>query len=140
MSPEKQIKSFGGLFLVIDGQIRPMIRATAAYHASIYATNLMNEAVEQQLELVRDAQLVVISQTEQTNITSVTLDMMCIKQIKTGITERILQELSSEETEIVNKLWPYLDISPIASQEDVKKYPRRPPPPGFPLLFHKNLL
>lgn len=92
---------FGGLFLVIDGQIRPMIRATAAYHASIYATNLMNEAVEQQLELVRDAQLVVISQNEQTNITSVTLDMMRINQIKTGITERILQELSSEETEIV---------------------------------------
>jgi sporulation protein YunB len=92
---------FGGLFLVIDGQIRPMIRATAAYHASIYATNLMNEAVEQQLELVRDAQLVVISQNEQTKITSVTLDMMRINQIKTGITERILQELSSEETEIV---------------------------------------
>lgn len=92
---------FCGLFLVIDGQIRPMIRATAAYHASIYATNLMNEAVEQQLELVRDSQLVVISQNEQTNITSVTLDMMRINQIKTGITERILQELSSEETEIV---------------------------------------
>ena len=92
---------FSVLFLVIDGQIRPMIRATAAYHASIYATNLMNEAVEQQLELVRDAQLVVISQNEQTNITSVTLDMMRINQIKTGITERILQELSSEETEIV---------------------------------------
>lgn len=92
---------FCGLFLVIDGQIRPMIRATAAYHASIYATNLMNEAVEQQLELVWDSQLVVISQNEQTNITSVTLDMMRINQIKTGITERILQELSSEETEIV---------------------------------------
>ncbi len=88
-------------FLLIDGQIRPMIRATAAYHASIYATNLMNEAVEQQLEQVQDAQLVLIDQNEQTNITSVTVDMMRINQIKTGITERILQELSSEETEIV---------------------------------------
>lgn len=91
----------GGLFLVIDGQIRPMIRATAAYHASIYATNLMNEAVEAELEQLQDAQLVHIEQNEQTSITSVTLDMLRINQIKTGITERILLELSSEETEVV---------------------------------------
>ena len=89
------------LFSVIDGQIRPMIRATAAYHASIYATNLMNEAVANELEKVKDAQLVIIEQNEQTNITSVTLDMMRINQIKTGITDQILEDLSSEETEIV---------------------------------------
>ncbi len=90
----------GGV-LLIDRQIRPMIRATAAYHASIYATNLMNEAVENELEQVQGSQLVLIEQNEQTNITSVTLDMMRINQIKTGITQRILEELSSEETEIV---------------------------------------
>ena len=89
------------VFLLIDWQIRPMIRATAAYHASIYATNLMNEAVEQELEKVQGLQLVQINQNEVTNITSVTLDMLRINQIKTGITERILIELSSEETEIV---------------------------------------
>lgn len=89
------------IFLLVDWQIRPMIRATAAYHASIYATNLMNEAVEAELEEVKDVNLVLIEQNESTNITSVTLDMMRINQIKTGITERILKELSSEETEIV---------------------------------------
>ncbi len=89
------------LFLLIDWQIRPMIRATAAYHASIYATNLMNEAVEEELKKVQGFQLVQISQNEKTNITSVTLDMLQINQIKTGITERILIELSSEETEVV---------------------------------------
>lgn len=90
-----------GGFLLIDWQVRPMIRATAAYHASIYATNLMNEAVENELEHFQDEQLVIIDQNEKTNITSVTLDMMRINQIKTGITEQILQELSSEETEVV---------------------------------------
>ena len=90
-----------GLFLLIDWQVRPMIRATAAYHASIYATNLMNEAVEAELASIQDAQLVTINQNEKTNITSVTLDMLRINQIKTGITERILRELSSEETEVV---------------------------------------
>ncbi len=89
------------LFLILDWQVRPMIRATAAYHASIYATNLMNEAVEHELQKVQGLQLVKIEQNEKTNITSVTLDMMRINQIKTGITERILQELSSEEMEIV---------------------------------------
>ncbi len=89
------------MFLVLDWQVRPMIRATAAYHASIYATNLMNEAVEHELEQVQGSQLVLIEQNEKTNITSVTLDMMKINQIKTGITERILEELSSEETEVV---------------------------------------
>ena len=78
-----------------------MIRATAAYHASIYATNLMNEAVEQELRKVQGIQLVRIDQNEATNITSVTLDMLRINQIKTGITEHILIELSSEETEVV---------------------------------------
>lgn len=90
-----------GGFLLIDCQIRPMIRATAAYHASIYATNLMNKAVENELEHFQDEQLVLIEQNESTNITSVTLDMMRINQIKTGITEQILKELSSEETEVV---------------------------------------
>ena len=45
--------------------------------------------------------MVQISQNEKTNITSVTLDMLRINQIKTGITEQILIELSSEKTEIV---------------------------------------
>ena len=89
------------IFLLVDWQIRPMIRATAAYHASIYATNLMNEAVEQELRKVQGIQLVRIDQNEATNITSVTLDMLRINQIKTGITEHILIELSSEETEVV---------------------------------------
>ncbi len=88
-------------FLTIDKQIRPMIRATAAYHASIYATDLMNEAVEQELEKIQNEKLVFIEQNEQTGISSVTLDMLRINQIKTGITESILHELSSEETEIV---------------------------------------
>ena len=92
------IMTAAALFLIIDWQIRPMIRATAAYHASFYATNLMNEAVEQELEKVQGIQLVQISQNEKTNITSVTLDMLRINQIKTGITEQILIELSSEET------------------------------------------
>lgn len=95
------IMTAAALFLIIDWQIRPMIRATAVYHASIYATNLMNEAVEQELAKVQGIQLVQISQNEKTNITSVTLDMLRINQIKTGITEQILIELSSEETEIV---------------------------------------
>ncbi len=90
-----------GSWFLLDWQIRPMFRATAAYHASIYATNLMNEAVEHELEQVQNANLVLIEQNEKTNITSVTLDMMRINQIKTGITERILRELSSEETEVV---------------------------------------
>lgn len=90
-----------GLLIFAGGKIRPMLSATAAYHASVYATDLMNEAVKAELEKLQGQELVHIQHNEMTNITSVTLDMLRINQLKTGVTKRIMEELRSEEEEIV---------------------------------------
>lgn len=90
-----------GLLIFTGQNIRPMLSATAAYHASVYATDLMNEAVKAELEKLQGQELVHIQHNEMTNITSVTLDMLRINQLKTGVTKRIMEELRSEEEEIV---------------------------------------
>lgn len=89
------------LLVLLDGKIRPIIRTSAAFQANIYAAQLMNEAVSKELEHVPESSIVTLIRDENENITSVSLNVLQVNAIKTGISRRILDELNSIDNQIV---------------------------------------
>lgn len=89
------------LLVLVDGQIRPMIRAAASYQASIYATELMNDAVSRALDNKNSEEFVDLIHDQENNVTSVSINMVAVNQLKTTVTAEILKKLDQNDERIV---------------------------------------
>lgn len=92
----------GGLWL-LDSQTRPVIQTMAAYQARVFATQAMNQAVQQVLDRQQldYESLVQLSYDQQGQVASIQTDMLRLNQLKADITQAVSQRMQLLKTQSV---------------------------------------
>lgn len=93
-----------GIFAAVDAQIRPMIKAMAAYQAKVYATRVINEATDSQLGAseVQYETLVRVSTDNSGRVTSVQTDMVKLNLLKAAMTSAASEQLSLLQNQTIS--------------------------------------
>lgn len=91
------------LLTVLDMQIRPMIKSMAAYQAKVYATRVINEAVNLQLGAADTSydSLIRVTSDNSGRITSVQTDMVKLNLLKSALTNSAAEQLSLLQNQII---------------------------------------
>ncbi|MCL2033850.1 MAG: sporulation protein YunB [Oscillospiraceae bacterium] len=90
---------FLALFIWLDVITRPVIKGVIEYHAKVFATRLLNEAMELQLEEseVGYGSLVAITRGENGDVMSIEADMAQINRLKTQLNLAVVDRLENEK-------------------------------------------
>ncbi len=91
------------LVLLIDSQLRPVIRTMAAYQANTCAVQAVNEAVYAQVaELgVEYGDLVELNTNQQGDVTALQTDMAALNRLQSSITQRIISQVGRLQQESI---------------------------------------
>lgn len=91
------------VLLLIDAQLRPVIRSMAAYQAKVIATRIINEAVTESLSggAAPYDRLVQVQCDNSGRVTSVQTDMVRLNLLKASLTTTASQRLSMLESQTV---------------------------------------
>ena len=92
-----------GCCAAVDAHIRPVIQSMAAYQAKVYATRILNEAVEAQLagESPSYRELVSLSTGEDGKINAVQTDVVRLNLLKAALTNAATDRLEELEQQTV---------------------------------------
>ena len=88
----------------IDAHIRPAIQSMASYQAKVYATRVLNEAVEMQLagEGVSYQDLVVLSIGSDGKVQAVQTDVVRLNLLKAALTNAAIDQLAMLQQQVVS--------------------------------------
>ena len=92
-----------GCCAAVDAHIRPVIQSMAAYQAKVYATRILNEAVEAQLagESPSYRELVSLSTGDDSKINAVQTDVVRLNLLKAALTNAATDRLEELEQQTV---------------------------------------
>ncbi len=92
-----------GCCAAVDAHIRPVIQSMAAYQAKVYATRILNEAVEAQLagESPSYRELVSLSTGDDGKINAVQTDVVRLNLLKAALTNAATDRLEELEQQTV---------------------------------------
>ena len=92
-----------GCCTAVDAHIRPVIQSMAAYQAKVYATRILNEAVEAQLagESPSYRELVSLSTGDDGKINAVQTDVVRLNLLKAALTNAATDRLEELEQQTV---------------------------------------
>ena len=92
-----------GCCTAVDAHIRPVIQSMAAYQAKVYATRILNEAVEAQLagESPSYRELVSLSTGDDGKINAVQTDVVRLNLLKAALTNAAADRLEELEQQTV---------------------------------------
>jgi len=92
-----------GILLLIHARFRPVVESMAAYQAKVFAVRTIDRAMLAELDASRIAygDLVQVTQNSEGMITSIQADMVGINRLKSYMAERVLEDLSGMEQEII---------------------------------------
>lgn len=92
-----------GCCAAVDAHIRPVIQSMAAYQAKVYATRILNEAVEAQLagESPSYRELVSLSTGDDGKINAVQTDVVRLNLLKAALTNAAADRLEELEQQTV---------------------------------------
>ena len=87
------------LIIWLDVITRPVIKGVIEYHAKVFATRLLNEAMEQQLEVseIGYGNLVAITRGANGDVMSIEADMAEINRLKTQLSLAVVDRLENEK-------------------------------------------
>lgn len=83
--------------VVLDMQVRPVVKSMAASQARLYAVQVINDAVTEELtrEKVSYDSLVKLSHNNEGTITAIESDMLGMNRLKVGITQAVTEKLQN---------------------------------------------
>lgn len=92
------------LMIIIDENIRPVIKNMAGYQGKLIATNAINQGVYEDLKTMGDTydRIVIINKNKNEEITSIEIDSILINKLKASITKRILDKISKIDQASLN--------------------------------------
>lgn len=84
------------LLVLVDMQMRPAVKSMAAGQAKLYAVEVMNEAVAEELarERISYDALIKLSRNKDGTVTAIESDMLGMNNLKVGITQAVTEKLS----------------------------------------------
>ena len=87
------------LFIWLDVITRPVIKGVIEYQAKVFATRLINEAMEWQLDAsgVSYSNLIAITRGTDGDVTSIEADMAQINRLKTQLSLAVVDRLENEK-------------------------------------------
>ena len=90
--------------ILVDSRIRPVIKTMSSYQAQVYATQVINDAVLEELtrEGVTYGDLVTLTRNEKGEVTAIQTDMTALNRMRANITNTVLYHVANLENQDIN--------------------------------------
>ena len=87
--------------ILVDSRIRPVIKTMSSYQAQVYATQVINDAVLEELtrEGVTYGDLVTLTRNEKGEVTAIQTDMTALNRMRANITNTVLYHVANLENQ-----------------------------------------